>query len=652
MESNEGQQQKKLDENQPKVTLGFSESKKNVGPKRPRTREITSRFMCSNGSSSSSNVGAPVSSSAARCPSPIGSRSPDLHPKRPQPGLRRQGTPYPTESRAPSTDGHRRPGPDALRSLSMSMQYDNFNSDHPLKPSSGVINQVDTTGDGSSSREETPEKKRPVVQLFRDIGGDQYENARPLDNVLPKPRSVKPQTHPMSRSVNNNMEKIIRGGQARGRTPKTNPFSRSVSGVIGDGVTMAFNAPRPIPFDGRGRSALLKGSGMHTEDPNQNSQSPPRSVCNDGIVGTVDRSSSPESTSSDSASRARNGTRRSQEVVHGVVVPARFLQDVNNRSRASTDVRHSMSEAELIPSTSGRGRGAGKLSKSSNQALPPTPSNSGAILTSGPQATVSPVKIISGASSPSRCLPSPTRARGQGLLPPAPTCQSVRSSVTGTLINFGADTKKGKKGTNQVEDAHLLRILHNRYLQWRFVNAKAEVVMNTQKSTAEKMLYNMWKTTSELQDSVTLKRIELQKERQVHKLKSVLSGQKSYLEDWALLEEDHVSVLSEAITNLQAATLRVPITDGIQANIPEVKEGLTSAVNVMDAMSSSIRELLPKVEGTSTLVSELATVAAQEKALLDECAELLATTGELEFEEASLRTQLIQLKRDKSKGIG
>lgn len=48
------------------------------------------------------------------------------------------------------------------------------------------------------------------------------------------------------------------------------------------------------------------------------------------------------------------------------------------------------------------------------------------------------------------------------------------------IINKGFDFFRSKKSSNAAssssEDAHQLRLLHNRLLQWRFVNARAEAV--------------------------------------------------------------------------------------------------------------------------------------------------------------------------------
>jgi hypothetical protein len=49
------------------------------------------------------------------------------------------------------------------------------------------------------------------------------------------------------------------------------------------------------------------------------------------------------------------------------------------------------------------------------------------------------------------------------------------------------------------------------------------------------------------------------------------------------------------------------------------------------------------------LLSQLAKTAAQERALLEECGDLLSVATSLEVEERSLRTQLIQLESEKGR---
>uniref|UniRef100_A0A199UBT9 Uncharacterized protein n=1 Tax=Manihot esculenta TaxID=3983 RepID=A0A199UBT9_MANES len=80
-------------------------------------------------------------------------------------------------------------------------------------------------------------------------------------------------------------------------------------------------------------------------------------------------------------------------------------------------------------------------------------------------------------------------------------------------------------GEDRIVDAHMLRLLYNRYLQWRFVNARADASFMLHRLNAEKILWNVWVTISELQHSVILKRIKLLLLRQKLKLTSILKGQ-------------------------------------------------------------------------------------------------------------------------------
>ncbi|RVW96139.1 AUGMIN subunit 8 [Vitis vinifera] len=111
----------------------------------------------------------------------------------------------------------------------------------------------------------------------------------------------------------------------------------------------------------------------------------------------------------------------------------------------------------------------------------------------------------------------------------------------------------------------------------------------------------------------------------------------AYLDDWALIERDHSNSLSGAIEDLEASTLRLPVTWRCK-DIETVKLAICSAVDVMQAMGSSICALLSRVEEMNCLVSELADVAAQERAKLDECEALLASTAAMQHELFQLPT--------------
>ncbi|CAJ1975513.1 unnamed protein product [Sphenostylis stenocarpa] len=248
--------------------------------------------------------------------------------------------------------------------------------------------------------------------------------------------------------------------------------------------------------------------------------------------------------------------------------------------------------------------------------------------------------------SPSRPTPSTPPSRGVSPSRIRPTNSSIQSNNSISVLSFIADFKKGKKGASYIEDAHQLRLLYNRYLQWRFANARAEAVLYIQNAIVEKTLYNVWITTLSLWESVIRKRINLQQLKIDLKLNSVLNDQlMTYLDDWAVLESDHIDALTGAVEDMGAGTLRLPVTGGAIADIEHLKVAIYQAVDVMQAMGSAICSLLSRVEGMNSLISEVAVIVVQEKTMLDECEMLLASVAAMQVEESSLRTNLMQIKQ-------
>ncbi|KAI3811339.1 hypothetical protein L1987_21060 [Smallanthus sonchifolius] len=258
---------------------------------------------------------------------------------------------------------------------------------------------------------------------------------------------------------------------------------------------------------------------------------------------------------------------------------------------------------------------------------------------SGATRGVSPSRTKVMNSAPSRGA-SPNHMRSSS--PSRQLCNSNTVSV----LTFVADMKKGKKVANRIEDAHHLRLLYNRQVQWRFVNACAESVLSSQKVTAEKSLISAQRTISRLQDSVAAKRINICQLKMQLKLYLALNQHIAYLNQWCSIEREHNFALHGAIEDLQASTLRLPVTGFATANIQSVKSAVYSAIQVMQTIGSSIQSTLSRLEGTNWLVYELATVTAQERALLDQCEALMASASSLQVEEYSLRTHLVQLKQD------
>ncbi|KAM0922986.1 hypothetical protein ACQ4PT_005820 [Festuca glaucescens] len=255
----------------------------------------------------------------------------------------------------------------------------------------------------------------------------------------------------------------------------------------------------------------------------------------------------------------------------------------------------------------------------------------------------SPNKVLSATPSASRAFQSPSRTR------PSTPCRSksagtIQSGVTSPVVSYMVDPRKGRKNSSQTENIHQLRLLHNRYLQLLFVNARAEDVLSFQKSTVENILYNVWRNTSNLRDAVNLRRVMVQRHQQELKLYGILQEQIAYLEQWPALEKENSLSLFRATEALKASTLRLPVTSGARADTVSLKNAVSSAVDVMQGLGSSVHCMLSKVEDRTYLVSELSVVSEQEKVMLDECRELLAMAAKLEVQESSLRTHLVQVK--------
>ncbi|PWZ21271.1 AUGMIN subunit 8 [Zea mays] len=193
----------------------------------------------------------------------------------------------------------------------------------------------------------------------------------------------------------------------------------------------------------------------------------------------------------------------------------------------------------------------------------------------------------------SRRLPSPSRTRPST---PVSPCSSARSDSASSILSYIGDATRGKKSPTHTEDAHQLRLLHNRNLQWCFTTSYVDELLSIQKISAEM----------------------------------------DYLDHWAALQTEHSSSLSSATEALKASTLRLPVSGGAKADVLTVKNAVSSAVDIMQAMGSSVCHLLSKLQASHSLVTELSAVAAKESTLLNEYRELLATAAALQVQSGYL----------------
>ncbi|XP_052194501.1 QWRF motif-containing protein 2-like [Diospyros lotus] len=595
-----------------------------VVPKRPKSRAVPSRYMSPSPSASNSAAAQSVSSNSTRSASPLVSRNSTPTPAKRSVSVdrRRPGASRPllADLEAKAGNGGEVSAATRLlvtssRSLSVSFQGEAFSL--PISKTKAAPQTPNLIG----GRKGTPERRRTSTPSRGKVdgGGNQAENAKPIDQHRWPARAR--QSTPLSRSLDcseDKKKKLIGSG---------NVVRALQQSMIDEG--------RRASFDGRlsldmGNADVLKAIQRGSNG---------NSVNNDSYVPSDVTASDTDSVSSGSTSGVQEcgGTVRGQSGPRGIAVSARFWQETNSRLRRLQDPGSplSTSPAKLV--------GPPKFIQTKK--LP----TDGPL--SSPRTMSSPVRGGMRPASPSKLMPSMGSSPSRGMLSPSRVRNSVSGTVssnfgeTSSVLSFAVDVRRGKVGENRIVDAHLLRLLYNRHLQWRFVNARSEAALLVQKHNAEKNLWNAWITISDLRDSVTKKRHRLQLLRQKLKLVAILKGQITFLEDWASLDKEYSVSLLGATEALKASTLRLPVVGGAIVDVQNVKDAIGSAVDVMHTMVSSICSLLSKVEEVNSLLAELTRVSAKELAGLDQCKDLFSMLAAMQVKDCSLRTHILQLNR-------
>ncbi|KAA8528476.1 hypothetical protein F0562_035831 [Nyssa sinensis] len=601
-----------------------------VGLRRPKSREVTSRYMSSTSSNSSTSTSVTSvsyssssnSSSSRRYPSPLVSRTVAMTPmpastviKRSQSVERRRPvTPRPTTpGNASEMSAAARLLVTSTKSLAVSFQGQSFSL--PISKTK----PAPSTNNLSNVRKGTPERRKAVTPVR-----DQTENSKPIDQHRWPGRSR--QVNYLTRSFDCTVEKKNLDGSG-------SVVRALQQSMIDESSKASFDVRLKVESSNAGLEKVVRLI--------VDSNSAVGSAVTSGPVASDSESVSSGSTSGvqecATLTPARGGPR-------DLRVPARFWQETNNRLRRMPEPGSPVSKKNGMTTVVPPKLIAAKKLLNDSPISSPRGVSTGRGLSSplrGAARPASPSKIVTSLTpSPSRGMPSPSRLRNG-----AASTLSNNLSKTPSILSFAADIRRGKLGENRIVDAHLLRLLYNRHLQWRFVNARTDASLLVQRVTAEKSLYNAWVTTLKLRRSIISKRMELQLLKQNLKLYSILMGQMIYLDNWDIVEGDHSSSLSGAIKALKACTLRLPLVGGTMADIQNVKDAICSAVDVMQAMTSSICFLLSKVEQVNLLVAELANVTAKERALLDQCKDILSTLTAMQVKDCSMRTHILQLKR-------
>jgi len=196
-------------------------------------------------------------------------------------------------------------------------------------------------------------------------------------------------------------------------------------------------------------------------------------------VSRITRDSSSVDLETESVSSGSSNGRGKMLPARGNVVKARVLQSRSqDRLEPSSHGLRKISVDKSVLSPKGS-----QLFPKSEQIRPASPSKFGMnAALSSPRGT-----SIARGLSPSRGVVPPRGVSPSGRM----SSLRVRSSLsknTPLIPNFAVDGKE-KIRDNGVADAHLLRLLHSRLLQWQFANARANTVISSQKRREELALF-------------------------------------------------------------------------------------------------------------------------------------------------------------------
>ncbi|XP_038899011.1 QWRF motif-containing protein 2-like [Benincasa hispida] len=605
-------------QNSNRLPLFPSESDNAIDPRKPKSREVTSRFMPPSNSSASAlltkrSSSPSVSRTSSLAPTPTQAAS-SLNKRSVSVDRRRVGSPrpYSLDFRTGNDNGGvgEMPASQKLlltstRSLSVSFQGESFSlqvSKAKPVPSRGV-------------RKGTPERRKSTTPARAGGVAEKAENSKLIIDQHRWPSRLR-QANLMSRSLD--CEDIAERKRVSGG-------SVNVIRQLQDSKAQGRGSfDRVLNLDSVNRG-LEKGDELDMDANSEN---------------ISDRSNVVSSDSDSVSSGSSSGTQeyspnegQGQRGPRGIVVPARFWQETNNRLR-----RQPENGSPLSKNIGVRILAPSKLTVPKKFQMDSPASSPREVVNSRGQ--LSPIRGSLRPMSPSRLLASSTGPRLRNAVGSTPL--NSLNNIPLSMTSFVADARRGKIAENRIVDAHSLRLLHNRLLQWRFVNARADAAQSGLSLNAERSLYNAWLSTSKLRESVRTKRSELQLLKQKLTLTSILSWQMLHLEEWDELDKNFSNSLSGVTEALRASTLRLPVVGAAKADVQGIKDAISSAVDVLQTMASSIFFLLSKVGKVNSLVSELANVSAKECALLERVKYLLSAIAVLQVKECSLRTQILQ----------
>ncbi|KAL5569884.1 hypothetical protein UlMin_026459 [Ulmus minor] len=216
--------------------------------------------------------------------------------------------------------------------------------------------------------------------------------------------------------------------------------------------------------------------------------------------------------------------------------------------------------------------------------------------------------------------------------------KSKSSGVNGVLKYF----RQKKVSPLQEEEFHRFKILHNRLLQWRFANARAELVMAATKTNAESKLFHVWLRIFRMRNFIVEKRIQMQKLKHEIKIYQILNPQIHLLYKWEHLEKRNQESVGKLATKLKGISVKLPLIHGAKAEAMSIYEAISTAMDVMDGIEAMISKYFSQVEGMLYMVTELLISMKQQDENYEELEKTFTLVATLVGKETSVRAHYIQ----------
>ncbi|XP_054810878.1 QWRF motif-containing protein 7 [Prosopis cineraria] len=211
--------------------------------------------------------------------------------------------------------------------------------------------------------------------------------------------------------------------------------------------------------------------------------------------------------------------------------------------------------------------------------------------------------------------------------------------------------RQKKVSSVQEDEHHRFRILHNRLLQWRFVNARGEAAMVNVKKASEMNLFNVCLRILMLRKRILEKKMERQKVKHGMKIHQLVNPQVCLLNEWEKMETKYEQHINRLIRKLSALSICLPFLD-IKVDVDSLHQAMKAALEIMESIDPLITRYQSQVERILYQVTELNTISKQQEEYFQELLRIIhiiSTSVENEKSMVALliqaNTKLISIKR-------